>query len=96
MFTFAFPEELFKFQYDNPASEPLFQFPPTRASVHPISHQIYKSILGAAAPRPPYRGFLRSRPPMTTSADPEERYKYQHDNPAAEPLYQYPPTRATL
>lgn len=37
MFTFAFPEELFKFQYDNPAFEPLFQFPPTWASVHPIS-----------------------------------------------------------
>jgi len=56
MFTFAFPEELFRFQYDNPAFAPLFQFPPTRASVHPIS-QSYKSILGAAAPRPPTEVF---------------------------------------
>ena len=56
MFTFAFPEELFRFQYDNPVFAPLFQFPPTRASVHPIS-QSYKSILGAAAPRPPTEVF---------------------------------------
>jgi len=36
MFTFAFDEELFKFQLDKPALEPLFQLPPTWASEHPI------------------------------------------------------------
>lgn len=29
MFTFALPDELFKFQYDRPAFDLLFQFPPT-------------------------------------------------------------------
>jgi hypothetical protein len=29
MFTFAFDEVLFRFQYERPAFEPLFQFPPT-------------------------------------------------------------------
>lgn len=36
IFTFAFVEELFRFQYDNPAFAPLFQLPPKRASMHPI------------------------------------------------------------
>ena len=37
MFTFAFVEELFRFQYDNPAFVQLFQLPPKWASMHPIS-----------------------------------------------------------
>jgi len=37
MFTFAFDEALFKFQYDSPAFEVLFQFPPNRASAHTLS-----------------------------------------------------------
>lgn len=34
MLAFAFVEELFKFQYDSPSFEPLFQLPPTCASTH--------------------------------------------------------------
>lgn len=37
MFAFALPDELFRFQYDRPVFEPLFQFPPVRASTRPIS-----------------------------------------------------------
>lgn len=33
IFTFAFDEELFRFQYEGPAFKPLFQFPPTWASL---------------------------------------------------------------
>ena len=36
MFTFAFEDVLFRFQYDGPAFTPLFQFPPQWASTHPI------------------------------------------------------------
>ncbi len=37
MFTFAFDEALFKFQFDSPSFAPLFQFPPNRASTHSLS-----------------------------------------------------------
>ena len=38
MFEFALPEELFKFQYEIPAFESLFQLPPNIASAHRIAH----------------------------------------------------------
>ena len=35
MFAFTFEEVLFRFQFDSPSFEPLFQLPPTIASTHP-------------------------------------------------------------
>lgn len=52
MFTFAFDDVLFKFQYDRPAFAPLFQFPPNRASTHSISLS-FKLKAGGVPPDPP-------------------------------------------
>jgi hypothetical protein len=51
MLTFAFPEELLRFQYHNPAFEPLFQFPPTWASAHHES--LLFNALGDCVPQTP-------------------------------------------
>lgn len=40
MFTFAFEDVLFKFQYDGPAFAPFVQFPPTWASLAPQTPKI--------------------------------------------------------
>lgn len=42
MFMFAFDEVLFRFQYEKPAFDLLFQFPPTMASAHSISLLMFK------------------------------------------------------
>ena len=44
MFTFVFDDELFKFQFEIPAFDLLFQLPPKWASTHPIP------LLGDASP----------------------------------------------
>ena len=54
MLAFAFVEELFKFQYDSPSFEPLFQLPPTIASTHPKTLKIKRfKRSGGTFPRSP-------------------------------------------
>lgn len=60
MFRFEFEEELFRFQMNSPAFEPLFQFPPMRASAHPIALLYFKiqnpnplKTLGDCVPQTP-------------------------------------------
>ena len=79
-------EELFRFQYEIPVFDLLFQFPPKWASVHPKS--LFCSSFyywGLAAPKPPLRGFLTSREPKSRGADAEELPRFQHESPAGDP-----------
>ena len=56
---FAFDDELFKFQFDKPAFDLLFQFPPTMASAHLITLSIYTPNLGGGPPNPLKSGFKK-------------------------------------
>jgi hypothetical protein len=54
MFAFTFEEALFKFQFDSPSFEPLFQLPPTIASTHPKTLKIKRfKRSGGTFPRSP-------------------------------------------
>lgn len=54
MFAFTFEEVLFRFQFDSPSFEPLFQLPPTIASTHPKTLKIKRfKRSGGTFPRSP-------------------------------------------
>ena len=64
MLMFVFEDVLFRFQFQGPALELLFQLPPTMDARAPSSP---KSIPGAGRPRPRYAGISRRRDPMPMS-----------------------------
>lgn len=53
MLTFAFADELFKFQFRNPAFDLLFQFPSRIASAHPIPLCLIFNVQKLCGGRPP-------------------------------------------
>lgn len=61
MFTFAFDDVLFRFQYARPAFEPLVQVPSRRGSTHLQSLSIIKGL--GVIPQTPLKSFFKkSRP----------------------------------